>query len=365
MKKLISLSAILFLSLFVKAQNIPNPYASIGKKAPKMATITNGAFDEFFIKDSLVLINGDAINRKTGELVYSKEENPTEVNQIIKQQDDKFRFLSVDPLTKHFSGLTPYQYAANRPIDGIDMDGLEYVRADDVLFENQTAGSFFSYKEKVVYNGNTYVNVGQHVFINSAKTSVLMKEGLETPEGYTKVSSWAYTEVKDVMAGKPFESYANHNGDCLQAVDAQLNHKNLAKVESGMIMKIQNAKGTVNEMEAEKAIDFINKELEKGNPVVMAIDAIDVPTTKNYSSHVDHWVTVTSRYSENGKGRFGFYENGTSGPEHGRDPKLNYFEVDGKWMSGHSYMKDVAKTPRFNPVGVRGTKSNESKEEKK
>ncbi len=36
------------------------------------------------------------------------------------------RFLSVDPLTKGYPELTPYQFASNRPIDGIDMDGLEY-----------------------------------------------------------------------------------------------------------------------------------------------------------------------------------------------------------------------------------------------
>ena len=36
------------------------------------------------------------------------------------------RFLSVDPLTKSYPELTPYQFASNRPIDGIDLDGLEY-----------------------------------------------------------------------------------------------------------------------------------------------------------------------------------------------------------------------------------------------
>lgn len=36
------------------------------------------------------------------------------------------RFLSVDPLTKKFAKLTPYQFASNRPIDGTDLDGQEY-----------------------------------------------------------------------------------------------------------------------------------------------------------------------------------------------------------------------------------------------
>jgi RHS repeat-associated protein len=36
------------------------------------------------------------------------------------------KFLSVDPLTKQYPELTPYQFASNRPIDGIDRDGLEF-----------------------------------------------------------------------------------------------------------------------------------------------------------------------------------------------------------------------------------------------
>ena len=36
------------------------------------------------------------------------------------------RFLSVDPITKQYTELTPYQYASNNPISGIDRDGLEW-----------------------------------------------------------------------------------------------------------------------------------------------------------------------------------------------------------------------------------------------
>lgn len=41
------------------------------------------------------------------------------------------KFLSVDPLTKDYPELTPYQYASNRPIDGIDLDGLEWLHFSD------------------------------------------------------------------------------------------------------------------------------------------------------------------------------------------------------------------------------------------
>ena len=36
------------------------------------------------------------------------------------------KFLSVDPISKNYPALTPYQFASNRPIDGIDKDGLEW-----------------------------------------------------------------------------------------------------------------------------------------------------------------------------------------------------------------------------------------------
>ncbi|TCJ16391.1 DUF4237 domain-containing protein, partial [Flaviaesturariibacter flavus] len=42
------------------------------------------------------------------------------------------KFLSVDPLTSKYPELTPYQFASNRPIDGIDLDGLEHYNYNGV-----------------------------------------------------------------------------------------------------------------------------------------------------------------------------------------------------------------------------------------
>ncbi|WP_121356790.1 RHS repeat-associated core domain-containing protein [Flavisolibacter nicotianae] len=47
------------------------------------------------------------------------------------------RFLSVDPLTKKYPELTPYQFASNRPIDGVDLDGLEYATFHIYVDKNQ------------------------------------------------------------------------------------------------------------------------------------------------------------------------------------------------------------------------------------
>jgi RHS repeat-associated protein len=36
------------------------------------------------------------------------------------------RFLSTDPISKSYPELTPYQFASNRPIEGVDLDGKEF-----------------------------------------------------------------------------------------------------------------------------------------------------------------------------------------------------------------------------------------------
>ena len=76
---------------------------------------------------------------------FNGKENDSEWgSQVI--QDYGFRiynpsigkFLSVDPLTKSYPMLTPYQFASNRPIDGIDLDGLEYVTYVVNWYEGQS-----------------------------------------------------------------------------------------------------------------------------------------------------------------------------------------------------------------------------------
>ncbi|MDB5137940.1 MAG: hypothetical protein JWP37_4543 [Mucilaginibacter sp.] len=65
---------------------------------------------------------------------FNGKENDNEVIGDGNQQDYGMRiydprlgrFLSVDPIAKEYPELTPYQFASNRPIDGIDQDGLEW-----------------------------------------------------------------------------------------------------------------------------------------------------------------------------------------------------------------------------------------------
>lgn len=64
---------------------------------------------------------------------FNGKENDNDVKGEGNQQDYGMRiydpriakFLSVDPITKEYAELTPYQFASNSPILNIDIDGLE------------------------------------------------------------------------------------------------------------------------------------------------------------------------------------------------------------------------------------------------
>lgn len=61
------------------------------------------------------------------------------------------RFLSVDPISDKYPELTPYQYASNRPIDGIDEDGLEVCLAYAAKFlSNQKVAQEQAHYEEVM-----------------------------------------------------------------------------------------------------------------------------------------------------------------------------------------------------------------------
>ncbi|SFW81981.1 RHS repeat-associated core domain-containing protein [Chitinophaga sancti] len=71
---------------------------------------------------------------------FNGKENDNEVKGEGNEQDYGMRiydsrvgrFLSVDPITKQYPELTPYQYASNSPIVNIDIDGLESGNSNEI-----------------------------------------------------------------------------------------------------------------------------------------------------------------------------------------------------------------------------------------
>ncbi|MFI5160458.1 MAG: RHS repeat-associated core domain-containing protein [Sphingobacteriales bacterium] len=81
------------------------------------------------------LMPGRNINTENTRYGFNGKENDNEVKGIGNQQDYGMRiydprvgrFLSVDPLQTKYAMLTPYQFASNAPIAGVDRDGKEFI----------------------------------------------------------------------------------------------------------------------------------------------------------------------------------------------------------------------------------------------
>lgn len=71
----------------------------------------------------------------------------------------------MDPLTKSYPMLTPYQFASNRPIDGIDLDGLEYLNSTSTYSEGLgvSAGNFIGFN-LALSNGTAWDMIGKAQF---------------------------------------------------------------------------------------------------------------------------------------------------------------------------------------------------------
>jgi RHS repeat-associated protein len=84
---------------------------------------------------------------------FNGKENDNEVKGTGNQQDYGMRiydprvgrFLSVDPLTAHYPWYTPYQFAGNKPIQFIDLDG-----AEETLYGLAKEGAFGKKGSKIV-----------------------------------------------------------------------------------------------------------------------------------------------------------------------------------------------------------------------
>ncbi|MCB0740978.1 MAG: glycosyl hydrolase 108 family protein [Chitinophagaceae bacterium] len=120
-------------------------------------------------------------------------EEPVQYDYGFRIYDPRLvRFKSVDPITSKYPELTPYQFASNRPIDGIDLDGLEWWRG---------------YWEKELYGNSVRIRV-----LNAESTVDLANVHTSTSSNFDKYvmsvykneggSDNSYTVVKNDKGGK-------------------------------------------------------------------------------------------------------------------------------------------------------------------
>jgi RHS repeat-associated protein len=91
------------------------------------------------------------------------------------------KFLSVDPLAEEYPELTPYQFASNRPIQGIDLDGLEFF-IPTTLFSTSPVLST-STATTLMSSSNGLRALPRTLYENGNKIEPIIYEPIKSPSG--------------------------------------------------------------------------------------------------------------------------------------------------------------------------------------
>jgi hypothetical protein len=123
MKQFIATAFVCFAFFLSYAQTI-NPYESFGYEPKHKYVMTQPA---------LSINNADPDAKNVSKIIidagskvaYLYGKDSELISKVSLNETEIMRFLSVDPLTKKYPMLTPYQFASNQPIWAIDLDGGE------------------------------------------------------------------------------------------------------------------------------------------------------------------------------------------------------------------------------------------------
>lgn len=114
---------ILLLTLFLISQIVAfsqDPFEKYGYK-PRIYTLSNGKYQEFFDNEDVVRIGSALFNTQTNKIVGYIEEDTSIYKKL--EAEIASRWLSLDPKLEEYPSWTPYNYVANNPINAIDPNG--------------------------------------------------------------------------------------------------------------------------------------------------------------------------------------------------------------------------------------------------
>ena len=142
---------------------------------------------------------------------FNGKENDNEAGEGIQDYGMRIyserlgKFLSTDPITASYPMLTPYQFASNRPIDGKDADGMEYVSyiVDIYQYKNGAALKTINYK---------WFNELQHNKCGELGQGVTYDIRVHTAGGAAHQITPFFVSRQDNIAGTIYKDYGNYMG---------------------------------------------------------------------------------------------------------------------------------------------------------
>ncbi|MBK9284053.1 MAG: RHS repeat-associated core domain-containing protein [Sphingobacteriaceae bacterium] len=272
------------------------------------------------------------------------------------------RFFGVDPLAADFPFYTPYNYAGNKPINKIDIDGLQeeggsnqqdnsattYGPLTQQEFETQQSANqpslpevngvkgpwspeFIANNNGIGNNDNSNVDPGKkpiQLFDSTDKTKFVGLGDKRLTETYPD------SKTKEQLA---------KNLECYYLAEFQTE---LSGAEMLHGYRKDNALNVKNN-DVTEMVDYINKELEAGHAVSVGIDYDPDKSHTGDPFGTDHFITIVGRsFDENGIVIFNFYDNATQNFDRGTSSENKLSVIDNK-LQGISmglYGKEVLVT---------------------
>ncbi|EAY23900.1 hypothetical protein M23134_01276 [Microscilla marina ATCC 23134] len=246
------------------------------------------------------------------------------------------RFFSVDPLSESFYYNSTYAFSENRVINGVELEGLEYVSAAkaDKLGLKSKRNIINDSKGYIKYGGKNYYETRQHVY-RDGNGQIYEKGG----SGRTRISEWLHTKVSNPIKKSDFVEYQYGVRDCYPSAKLQMKTsgtETLGGFENAYFMHLTHPSGyKATEESKQTAIDIIHNAIEKGNFVVAGVEVTDEKGVRNDTqfgmitnndNNTQHFINITGR-GEDKKGKyFTFIDN--SGDK-GYEAQKLYVQPDG------------------------------------
>jgi RHS repeat-associated protein len=240
------------------------------------------------------------------------------------------RFMAIDPLSAKYPSNTPYAFSQNRVIDGVELEGLEYVNVTAIA--NPSTGETFidlfgdiidnNPQNVVTYAGEIYYKTSHHLYTTTNPNAPI--SFMDTP-GSTRITEWLYTDIQNVdintehiygwndatvTGSKTFDGkVVQNNQNCAVLADKQ--NKELGSTSSSVNIPLLNSSDnqkTYYDKNVNQAVDYINRELEEGRTVKIGVEY--EPGVDHNSDGTDHFVVLTGRGVDlNGMEYFTFVDN--------------------------------------------------------
>ncbi|MFT7591244.1 MAG: RHS repeat-associated protein [bacterium] len=140
------------------------------------------------------------------------------------------RFLSVDPLTKSYPMLTPYQFASNSPISGVDLDGLEFFYAADGKFLGKVGTSTVVFRVEMEFVQSTVNRINEINQLEKKINYVEMDKGLTFGEAL-QISFIMYLLELHINTGLTNEELLSRGKD-IESIREKLNKTEINRLEN-------------------------------------------------------------------------------------------------------------------------------------